>query len=94
MMAALCVVALGFESLSIGRWLGAGDLHPHPYWIFVLPVAAAYGILNGLATAAPASTLHALGLWLTKRSESLLGLLDRDVLAELVLFTAAAIILG
>ena len=92
--AVLCAVALGFEWLSTGRWLGAGDLHPHPYWIFVLPVAAAYGILNGLASAALASALYVLGLWLTKRPDSLRELLDRDVLAEPVLFTAAAIILG
>jgi len=46
---------------SLTGSVGSFDTHPHPYWLIVLPMAAARGVVAGLLAAAVASVLYALG---------------------------------
>jgi len=46
---------------SITGSVGSFDVHPHPYWLIVIPMAAARGVVAGLLAATLASILYALG---------------------------------
>ncbi|MHC4547832.1 MAG: GAF domain-containing protein [Planctomycetota bacterium] len=43
--------------------IGSFGVHPHPYWLIVLPMAAARGVVAGMLTATIASILCAVGAW-------------------------------
>lgn len=92
--AALVALAIALERLVTGRFLGGAGVHPHPYWIIVLPLAASRGVLVGLVSASAASTLYIFSAWLALRPVAIDRLFDRTALAEPVLFFAAAVILG
>ncbi|MHC4491436.1 MAG: hypothetical protein ACYTDU_07415, partial [Planctomycetota bacterium] len=46
--------------LAVGQ-LGSFGVHPHPYWLIVLPMAAARGVVAGMITATIALGLYAVG---------------------------------
>jgi len=41
--------------------VGSFGLHPHPYWLIVLPMAGARGVVAGMVAAAIASVLYVIG---------------------------------
>ncbi|MHC4955128.1 MAG: nucleotidyl cyclase domain-containing protein [Planctomycetota bacterium] len=57
---ALFVIVVPIE-LSLGGSIGSFGTHPHPYWLIVLPMAAARGVVAGLLAAALASILFTIG---------------------------------
>ncbi|MEZ6014896.1 MAG: hypothetical protein R3F49_07280 [Planctomycetota bacterium] len=91
---ALTLLGLALEWIVTGRPLGGGALHPHPYWVIVLPLAAAHGIRVGVLAAVTAIGLYLAGLVLAREPVAFAQLFDRDTLSEPVLFLAAAVILG
>ncbi len=59
-------LAAGFAALAaielfLGRGLGSLGIHPHPYWLVVLPIAAAHGLVAGLTAATIAAALYFAG---------------------------------
>jgi len=55
----LYAIIVPIES-AVGH-LGSFGLHPHPYWLIVLPMAAARGVVAGMITATIALGLYAVG---------------------------------
>ena len=55
----LYAIVVPIES-AVGH-LGSFGAHPHPYWLIVLPMAAARGVVAGMVTATIALGLYALG---------------------------------
>ncbi len=53
----LAAVAMVVEWALAGR-AGGHDLHPHPYWLFVLPLAAARGTSAGVLSATVAAVFY------------------------------------
>ena len=56
-LALLAAVALAAEWTLRGS-AGAFDVHPHPYWLFVLPLAATRGLAAGLMSATAAAVFY------------------------------------
>lgn len=57
----LYAIVIPIELAVSGGRLGSFGVHPHPYWLVVLPMAAARGLVAGLITAGIASLLYAIG---------------------------------
>lgn len=60
-MGILYAIVIPIELAVSGGRLGSFGVHPHPYWLVVLPLAAARGLVAGLLAAAIAAILYALG---------------------------------
>ncbi|HEX5138525.1 MAG TPA: hypothetical protein VFY93_16245 [Planctomycetota bacterium] len=59
-MGILYAIVIPIELAVSGR-LGSFGVHPHPYWLIVLPLAAARGLVAGLLAAGIASILYSIG---------------------------------
>jgi hypothetical protein len=57
----LYAIVIPIELAVTGGRLGSFGVHPHPYWLIVLPLAAARGLVAGLLAAGIASILYAIG---------------------------------
>lgn len=57
----LYAIVIPIELAVTGGRLGSFGVHPHPYWLVVLPMAAARGLVAGLLAAGVASVLYAIG---------------------------------
>jgi hypothetical protein len=60
-IAILYAIVIPVELAVSGGRIGSFGIHPHPYWLIVLPIAAARGLVAGLVTAAIASLLYTIG---------------------------------
>jgi hypothetical protein len=89
----LFALIVGLEVCWTGR-VGSFGVHPHPYWLVVLPMAAARGLWTGLAAAALASSLYAIGVVHGLRIDDVRRLLDYQLLLEPILFAFAAFFVG
>ena len=86
------VVAINF--LWFAGNLGFEGIHPHPFWLVVLPMAARYGFTAGLVSGT-ASGLALLGLQLLGGTlPSVERLLDLENLARPIFFVAGGILIG
>jgi hypothetical protein len=91
-------LALGFalvvEWFVYGAPLAAFGVHPHPYWLAVLPLAASRGLVAGLTAAALAGAIAVIGGVLNQPGG--LALFSRSVgmFDEPLLFLVAAIVVG
>ena len=74
--------------------VGAFGIHPHPYWLILLPVAAARGLAAALMAAGVATVLYGVGANHTVHVQSWLHLLDLKIMDTPVLFFGAAFVLG
>ena len=57
----LYAIVVPIEMAVNGGAIGAFGTHPHPYWLVVLPLAGARGVVAGLISAAIASLLYTIG---------------------------------
>ncbi|MEE8104335.1 MAG: hypothetical protein V3T86_02240 [Planctomycetota bacterium] len=80
-------------TVTQGR-IGAYGVHPHPYWLVVLPMAGARGVVAGLVAAAVASLLYAVGAIQALGTLSLDQVFTLRRLMEPVLFFGAGFFLG
>jgi len=60
-LAILYAIVIPIELAVSGGRLGSFGVHPHPYWLIVLPLAAARGLVAGLIAAGIASILYTIG---------------------------------
>ncbi len=89
----LYALVVGIELILTGGRVGALGVHPHPYWIVILPMAASRGTVAGMLAALVGASLEVLGLHQA-------GLLDMSQLLDLqpfgqgVLFFGVAFLIG
>ncbi len=60
-LAILYAIVIPIELAVSGGRLGSFGTHPHPYWLIVLPLAAARGLVAGMLAAGIASILYTIG---------------------------------
>ncbi|MFI5402121.1 MAG: hypothetical protein ACHQ1G_04225, partial [Planctomycetota bacterium] len=60
-IAILYAIVIPIELAVSGGRLGSFGTHPHPYWLVVLPLAAARGLVAGLLAAGIAAILYTIG---------------------------------
>ena len=82
------------ELLTGDGKLGAFQVHPHPYWLIILPMAAASGLGAGLVAAVIGTGLYIYGAYLELGKVGLLDASDASWLVEPGLFMVAALIVG
>ncbi|MFQ5844734.1 MAG: hypothetical protein ACE5JG_07065, partial [Planctomycetota bacterium] len=87
------LILLPLELILNGR-VGAYGAHPHPYWLIVIPVAAARGAGAALLAAAIGSLLYVLGAVGTLGFSGLDKLLHLRTLLEPLLFFGAGFVIG
>ncbi len=74
--------------------VGFVGFEPHPYWLIVLPMAAARGAVAALVAAVVASILHVTGLWQAHAGAGLTELLRFEFMKEPIMFTAVGFLIG
>ena len=74
--------------------LGSYGTHPHPYWLVVLPMAAARGLVAALTAATIASALYGYAAMEAVHASSVFEILDAVKLQECLLFFAAGFVIG
>ncbi len=90
---ALYATIVCLEMVFSGR-VGSFGVHPHPYWLVVLPMAAARGLWAGLAAAALGGSLFAIGVVHGLRIDDPRRLFDLQLMLEPILFAFAAFFVG
>lgn len=91
--AAFLVVA-GIEALMFEGSIGAFGVHPHPYWLILLPVAAARGLLPGILAAGIATCLYGVGVLTSPGAAGVTSVLDILTMRDPILFFAVVYIVG
>lgn len=91
--AAFLVAAL-FEAMLFEGSVGAFGVHPHPYWLIILPVAAARGLLPGILAAGVGTFLYGAGVLTSPGAAGATSVLDILTMREPILFFAVAYVLG
>ncbi|MHC4974227.1 MAG: hypothetical protein ACYTG3_18050, partial [Planctomycetota bacterium] len=76
--------------MAVGQ-LGSFGVHPHPYWLIVLPMAAARGVVAGMITATIALGLYAIGAMRAVEDDDLF---TYGNMLEPILFYAVAFFTG
>lgn len=74
--------------------VGSYGVHPHPYWIIILPIAASRGVLPGLLAVAFASILFVVGAMEALGTDQLAEVLNYDVMQEPLRFAFVAFFIG
>jgi len=86
-LAILYAIVIPIElAVTQGR-LGSFGVHPHPYWLIVLPMAAARGLVAGLIAAVIASILFTIGAAQAVTGDILFSL--RNMTEPILSFAAA-----
>jgi len=84
---------LPVELVFSGR-IGSFGVHPHPYWLVVLALAAARGLRVGLAAAALGAAFHVVGFVHARQVSDPSLLLAWPVVREPALFVLGALLVG
>ncbi|MFB3067327.1 MAG: hypothetical protein ACE10D_12530, partial [Planctomycetota bacterium] len=87
-------ILLPFELIFNGGKVGAFGVHPHPYWLIILPMAAARGAGAALVAAAVGTFLHTLGAIGRLHTTEVQTLLDYTVMLEPLLFFGVGFLVG
>ncbi len=93
-IAALFAIVVPIEIALTGGRVGSFGVHPHPYWIIVLPMAGARGVVAGLVAAAVGSLLYAVGAWRAARPEEAIDLFTFRTMLEPILFFGVGYFVG
>ncbi len=93
-LAVLYTLVVTAEILIGDGRIGSFRLHPHPYWLVVLPMAAGRGLVAGLVAAAVGSVLYAIGAQDSLSADGFLEIFDLDVMLEPLLFHAVGFVVG
>ncbi|MGQ0613480.1 MAG: hypothetical protein ACT4PV_07080 [Planctomycetaceae bacterium] len=92
--AALFAIIIPIELAVNGGRVGAYGVHPHPYWIVVLPMAAARGVVAGLLAACVATLLYMAGAMQVLGASALGALFTYKTMLEPILFFGAGFLVG
>ena len=87
---ALFAIVVPIETVITGA-VGAFQVHPHPYWLIVLPMAGARGVVAGMLAAAVASLLYVLGAF---QAHGHLALFTFEIMMEPILFFGVGFFAG
>ncbi len=93
-VAALYGVIVLIEFFTGDGRIGAFGVHPHPYWLVILPMAAGRGLTAGLTAAACATLLVVFGAQRESGIEDLRELLTFKIMLEPILFFAVSFLIG
>jgi polysaccharide biosynthesis protein PelD len=74
--------------------VGSFKVHPHPYWLIVIPMASARGVVAALVAALVGSILYGIGAQCTHPAENLDALLSFEYMLDPVLFFAVGFLVG
>jgi hypothetical protein len=74
--------------------VGAFKAHPHPYWLVVIPMAAARGVVAGMVAAAVASCLYMVGAQKENPGQPLQALINLEIMLEPILFFGVGFLVG
>ncbi|MDH3590707.1 MAG: hypothetical protein OER88_02445, partial [Planctomycetota bacterium] len=77
-----------------GGGIGAFGVHPHPYWLVVLPMAGARGVVAGLIAAAVASFLYTIGAFQALGEDGAAAVFTYRHMMEPILFFAVGYFAG
>jgi len=92
--ATLFAIIIPIELAVNGGRVGAYGVHPHPYWIVVLPMAAARGVVAGLLAACVATLLYMAGAMQVLGASALGALFTYKTMLEPILFFGAGFLVG
>jgi GAF domain-containing protein len=84
-IAALFLIVVPVE-LGLTGSVGSFEFHPHPYWLIVIPMACARGVVAGLLAAGIASMLYAAGALAALDEKSLSEIFEFEYMLEPILF--------
>ena len=93
-IAALFLIVVPIELSVTGGSLGSFGFHPNPYWLIVLPMAAARGVVAGMIAAALASIFYTVGALQALPADQIGTLFDYDNMREPILFFIVAFVIG
>ena len=79
--------------LGDGR-IGAFKAHPHPYWLVVIPMAAARGVVAGMVAASVATALYIYGAQQANPNYPIEALLTVRTMLEPILFYGVGFLVG
>ncbi|MHC4470012.1 MAG: nucleotidyl cyclase domain-containing protein [Planctomycetota bacterium] len=74
--------------------IGAFGVHPHPYWLVVLPMAAARGLSAAFLAATCATGLYVFGAYQELGSERVHDYLNLEIMLEPLLFYFVGFVVG
>ena len=87
-------IIVGLELTFGDGKLGSFRVHPHPYWLVVLPMAAARGLVAGVTAAVLATLAYVAGARDELAVERILDLLDFEIMREPMLFLSVSFLVG
>ncbi len=90
----LYAIIVPIELASNGGMIGAFGVHPHPYWLVVLPMAGARGAVAGLISAFIASLLYTIGAFQALSKDGAETLFTYRHMMEPILFFAVGYFAG
>jgi len=93
-IAALFLIVVPIELSVTGGSLGSFGFHPHPYWLIVLPMAAARGVVAGMIAGALASIFYTVGALQALPADQIGTLFDFENMREPILFFIVAFVIG
>lgn len=92
------LIGLGIISVVNLLWFSNqpafNGVHPHPYWIVILPIAARYGMRAALFVAGMASLFYLGQLLPTRPDITLVDMRAWEYWGPIVLFVAVSVVLG
>jgi len=91
---ALFLIVVPIELSVTGGSLGSFGFHPHPYWLIVLPLAAARGVVAGLIAAGLASIFYAVGALQALNVKEVAEIFEYTHMLEPILFFIVAFVIG
>ncbi|MEN8150695.1 MAG: hypothetical protein ABFS86_12805 [Planctomycetota bacterium] len=81
--------------LKIGDGIvGAFETHPHPYWLIVIPMAAARGVVAGMVTSVVATALYLFGAHQANLELPIQELITLETMLEPILFFSVGFLVG
>jgi len=87
------IIATLEMKLGDGR-IGAFKVHPHPYWLVVIPMAAARGVVAGMVAASVATALYLHGAQQANPGYPIEALLNFRTMMEPLLFYGVGFLVG
>ena len=87
-------LVVGAEYLLRDGRIGSFGVYPHPYWLVIVPLAAARGLGAGFLATAIATALYLFGASRELDTTSLNRLLSLDVMLDPILFASVTFVVG
>jgi len=91
---ALVYLVIVIAESMFGRPIGGFKVHPHPYWIAIIPIAASRGAIAGMIASAVGTALYTSAAIRILETGDPRVLLDPEHMLEPILFFAVAFVVG